>query len=391
MPDYTTHYVLTALLDNDPTLIPSPDICTEDAEILYAAAMDRLAQPLPDGTISPFSGRNPLSASGQLISTIVYLLALHGHECNLIPNLVWLQNLRLQGVTLRQATYPLITLEFTRSPLNSTDIRPPILIPQGTKVFSRLSNDLNVITTQDVTLTEDTVQSLSRLNVLGKNTNLTAEEFSGNCNITGIQSVAGVEVISYGADIEGMEAAVLRARLNTQLQNRVVTARDWYQFCLDLGCQKVNILPGVDPDSEGEFADFVLVVVYPSSLTVLVQQSLLELQSIDTRTKVIPPTIVQVTGSVTVRATPNLTTAQAIAQCNLALNTSINPPYGVWGDLNLEINLATALEKTVGIFAMTATDLYATTDPTIAPIPLNQWQPKPWHLFNLSINWIVLP
>jgi hypothetical protein len=383
MPDYTTHYALTALLDTDPALIPSPDVCNSDIEIMYAAIMDRLAQPLLDGTESPFSGRNPLSAESHLVSNLVYLLAIHGHECNLVPNLIWLQNLRLQGVTLRQAEYPLLTLEFLRSP-SSTSIFPVIVIPAGTKVFSRLENGLTAITLQDIQMTGDKVQVVARLGTPGKNVNVRADEFTGASGIAGVQSVTGVEMLSYGSNLEGVEDAVLRARLNTQLQNRTVVPRDWYQTCLDLGCQKANVLPGVDPANEGYFADHVLVVVYPGNLSVLVNETLTGLKGLDTRCLVIAPDIINLTGTIAVRATPDLTDAQAIAQCNVALTTSINPPYGTWGDLNLVISIATALEKTIGIFAMTSAELF------FGNMPLADLSIKPWQLFNVTPNWVIL-
>lgn len=383
MPDYSTHYALTALLDTDPTLIPSPDVCNADPEIMYAATMDRLAQPLPDGTESPFSGRNPLSAEGHLVSNLVYLLALHGHECNLVPNLIWLQNLRLQGVILRQAEYPLLTLEFIRSPSQSS-VFPVIVIPAGTKVFSRFENGLMAVTLQDIQLTGDSVQVVARLGTPGRNVNVRADEFTGASSISGVQSVVGVEMLSYGSDIEGVEDAVLRARLNTQLQNRTVVPRDWYQTCLDLGCQKANVLPGVDPNNEGYFADHVLVVVYPGNLTVLVNDTLTGLKGLDTRCLVIDPDIINITGTITVRATPDLTDSQAISQCNVALTTSINPPYGTWGDLNLEISIATALERTVGIFAMKSAELFS------GDTPLADLDIKPWQLFNVTPEWVIM-
>lgn len=380
MPDYSTHYALTALLDTEPALIPSPDVCNADPEIMLAATMDRLAQPLPDGTESPFSGRNPLSAEGHLVSNLVYLLAIHGHECNLVPNLIWLQNLRLQGVQLRQAEYPLLTLEFIRSP-SSSSIYPVIVIPAGTKVFSRFENGLMAITLTDLQMTGDRIQVVARLGTPGKNVNVRADEFSGASSITGVQSVVGVEMLSYGSNIEGMEDAVLRARLNTQLQNRAVVPRDWYQTCLDLGCQKANVLPGVDPSNEGYFADHTLVVVYPGNLTVLVDQTLSQLTG--SRKSVIAPDIINITGSITVRATPDLTESQAIAQCNVALTTSINPPYGTWGDFNLEISIATALERTVGIFAMKSAELF-NGDVALADLDI-----KPWQLFNVTPEWVI--
>lgn len=383
MPDYSTHYALTALLDTDPALIPSPDVCNADPEIMFAAVMDRIAQPLPDGTESPFSGRNPLSAEGHLVSNLVYLISMHGHECNLVPNLIWLQNLRLQGVVLRQAEYALLTLEFVRSPSMSS-IFPVIVIPAGTKVFSRFENGLMAVTLQDVQMTGDRVQIVARLGSPGKNVNVRADEFSGASGISGVQSVTGVEMLSYGSDIEGIEDAVLRARLNTQLQNRVVSPRDWYQTCLDLGCLKVNILPGVDPDDDSYYASFVLVVVYPGNLTVLADQTLNELTLSGDIKRVIAPDIINVTGKISVRTTPDLTDAQAIAQCNVALTTSINPPFGVWGDRNLEISIATALERTVGIFAMKSAELFVGT------VPLSELKVKPWMLFNVTPEWTIL-
>jgi hypothetical protein len=380
MLDYSYHYALTEVLELEPSLIPSPPVCNTDIEILYAAIMDRLAQPLPDGSESPFSARSPLSTESHLTSGLVYLLSMHGHECNLIPNSVWLSNLRLQGVRLQAAEYPLVMLQFNR--VFSSLALSRLVIPAGTKVFSRARGDYHLITTQDAEMPGTSVQVLARLNVAGKNTFLTPQEFDSDVsNLAGVENVKAIAVISYGKDIEGMEEAVLRARQELQEQARVVTARDFYQQCLRLGCQKINVLPGVAPGVEGVFNDLTLVVIYPSALVTLVDTSLNSLSG--SRCQVISADILEVTGGITVRAVPDLSEAQAIALCNQALADKINPPFGKWGDRNLEASIATALEQTAGIFAMKSAVL------SVDDTPLIEVEVKPWQLFNLTVEWRV--
>lgn len=374
---YDYHYALTEVLELEPGLIPSPPVCNTDMDILYAAIMDRLTQPLPDGTESPFSARSPLSTESHLVAALTYLVSMHGHECNLIPNSIWLSNLRLQGVKLRAAEFPVVMLEFTRAPDRSSVLRP-IVIPAGTRVFSR-AGDYYLRTIEDASLLTGSAQVLARLSVAGKNTFLTPDEFNTSSSISGIESVRAIEIISYGKDIEGMEDAVLRARQELQLQARVVTPRDFYQTCLDLGCQKINVLPGVLPGAEGDFNDLTLIVVYPQTLVTIASSTLKALTG--DRARVIAPEILQVTGRITVRAIPDLTEAGAIALCNQAIADKINPPFGKWGDRNLEASIATALEQTVGIFAMRSAVL------SIDGKPLSEIEVKPWQLFNLTVEW----
>ncbi|HEY9830611.1 MAG TPA: hypothetical protein V6D26_08530 [Stenomitos sp.] len=87
--EYKQHYELMEALEREPRLLPAPWLCNFDDGAVFAAMLDRLAQPFADGSESPFSGRNPLSGYGQLMGAEIHLLRLYGHQMNLTPDRTW--------------------------------------------------------------------------------------------------------------------------------------------------------------------------------------------------------------------------------------------------------------------------------------------------------------
>lgn len=387
--DYAEHYDLMQLLSQQPRIIEAPDLANNDEGQIYAAAMDRAAQPLPDGSPSPLSSRSVGSAHARLIEILVHLLNLHGHELNLVPYYDWVQLYRMMGVEIAPAEYPIINLVFVRS-RDSITSTIPATIPFGTEIRSAIDPSLIAITTQTVEISGIQTQANvpARLNRLGKIPELTPGEFS-----TLPRSLAFVEsvyndgtIYNSGRDKETLGEAMLRARELFRTGDRCVTLSDYEAFAIYQGtATKAKSFRGTDVTVLGMFNDLVTVAVYPPEVVTYVESILLPLTPADSRLDVKAAVIIPIIGNITIRVIPHLSDDEARLLARDAINTKINPPAGVWGDTNLPGNLATVLELIVGIYAVPIINLIdANTGLDLAKTVI-----EPWYLFEIQRSLVI--
>lgn len=397
MTNYQDFYDLAEFLDKDPELIPSPSIVNFDWQQFYATMMDIVAQPLPDGSASPFTSRLPGSVHDILIQACLYVAQLQAHQIDLIPDKTLTVLYRLLGFARMAAEYPIISIRFTRSP-QSKIAGFDAVIPIGTKVYSRLNSAIYAVTQVEgrITSNMDSIIIPARLNRLGyisRNTQI--GEFSSlGRPISQIESIENISVVSEGRKEETIPEMVLRIRQAIQVGNRCVTVQDYEHFAKNqVGAQKVNVIPGFLRSSVG--ADFgssiVTVVIYPENLVESAKLFFANTKMADVTVDVIPAEIIPIDGDVTVRVIASLVN-QPDRVFNLAAEAilqGINPPYGKWGDKTLDSNLATALELVEGFYAVPFLSLkHAETN-----TPINDLTIRPYHLFQIqnSLNIRAIP
>lgn len=398
--DYEQHYDLLDRLQTEPRLIEAGDLYDFDDGAVYAAQMDRLAQPLPNGETSPFSSRSPTSAHAILTSRQVHLQKLIAHQFNLTKDRTWVEMFRMLGVELQPAEYPVINIVFRRSSaamLNNV----PVEIPLNTEVRSRIDPSLAVYTlyTARIEGADETVTVPARLNQLGALPNLRRGEFSDIPRLLSFVESAENDgtIVSTGRPAETLVEAMLRAREgirsgslgrstidgtfdpeNIDFQARCVTDRDYYYWASRLGAEKVNVLKGIQYGAEGVFRDLVTVAVYPADIRDLIYSLMLPM-SLD-RFDVIPAEIIPLDGKIQVRVTPQFADFQVFNLVAGAIASTVNPPYGTWGDRNFPSTLATALEQTNGIYATPLIQLKH----AITGQPLSELDIQPWHLLEIQ-------
>jgi hypothetical protein len=387
--EYNDHYDLQDALSKESAIIPSPKLYNLDDEQIYAAMMDRLAQPLPDGTPSPFTARNPGTAESILMGTIVYLQSLLGHEINLVPDRAWVHLMRLHGIEFLQPEYPVIWLTFRRSEY-ALEQTFQVEIPAGTEVRSNRDPSLSAITLFSTSF-EAGKQELSipaRLNRLGVFQVKPNEFVNFPQMVSFVDSVTNSgDVVSLGRNAETLPEAMLRARDETKIQRRLVTARDYDFWAKRLGADKVNVVPKLQPDTEGTFNDVVTVAIYPAAKTDLIRAEMLQMKMADTRMVVTPARLILLTGTVTVKAVATMTDADAKQKIAEAIAQNINPPAGFWGDTNFVDTLITTLEKIVGIYAVPSVQLFAIAtqeNGLTTEVPLSDVSVYPWHLMEIQ-------
>lgn len=397
MTNYQDFYDLAEFLDKDPELIPSPSIVNFDWQQFYATMMDIVAQPLPDGSASPFTSRLPGSVHDILIQACLYVAQLQAHQIDLIPDKTLTVLYRLLGFARMAAEYPIISIRFTRSP-QSKIAGFDAVIPIGTKVYSRLNSAIYAVTQVEgrITSNMDSIIIPARLNRLGyisRNTQI-GEFNSLGRPISQIESIENISVVSEGKKEETIPEMVLRIRQAIQVGNRCVTVQDYEYFAKNqVGAQKVNVIPGFLRSSVG--ADFgssiVTVVIYPENLVESAKLFFANTKMADVTVDVIPAEIIPIDGDVTVRVIASLVN-QPDRVFNLAAEAilqGINPPYGKWGDKTLDSNLATALELVEGFYAVPFLSLkHAETN-----TPINDLTIRPYHLFQIqnSLNIRAIP
>lgn len=397
MTNYQDFYDLAEFLDKDPELIPSPSIVNFDWQQFYATMMDIVAQPLPDGSASPFTSRLPGSVHDILIQACLYVAQLQAHQIDLIPDKTLTVLYRLLGFARVAAEYPIISIRFTRSP-QSKIAGFDAVIPIGTKVYSRLNSAIYAVTQVEgrITSNMDSIIIPARLNRLGyisRNTQI-GEFNSLGRPISQIESIENISVVSEGRKEETIPEMVLRIRQAIQVGNRCVTVQDYEYFAKNqVGAQKVNVIPGFLRSSVG--ADFgssiVTVVIYPENLVESAKLFFANTKMADVTVDVIPAEIIPIDGDVTVRVIASLVN-QPDRVFNLAAEAilqGINPPYGKWGDKTLDSNLATALELVEGFYAVPFLSLkHAETN-----TPINDLTIRPYHLFQIqnSLNIRAIP
>jgi hypothetical protein len=400
---YQDFYDLTAALENEPNLIPSPELYPFDAEKLYAAMMEMAAQPLPSGEMSPFTSRLPGSVHAIIFASVLYAHQMLAHQMNLVADKTWVEYFRMLGMSRIEAEYPIIAIEFKRD-RQSIQTGINVQIPLGTVVQNRNNSGFTARTRVEARMTgsQETVivpATLSRLGAFDQN--IGEGEFNHlSRQISFIESVRNTgEVISPGRNQETLPEMMLRARELLRTGMRCVTTSDFYYFAtrpnpVGVGALKANILPGYLRGSDFTFGgSIVTVVLYPGVLKSLGEAFFEEMKMADISVDVVAAEIIPIDGEVTVRVIPSLVGQDNIV-FNLvarALRDRINPPEnrnqvgGKWGDPQIEISVATALEMVEGIYAVPQIFLrHAQTGE-----PMSSFKPKPWHLFQIQSSLVI--
>lgn len=384
---YDRHHELQAYLEQQEKILPSRSLHNFDSRAVYAAMLDRLAQPLPDGRESPFSSRSPLSAHGQIMSQFTYLLDLQAHEINLIPDYVWYQVFRMMGAQPGLAEYPLIRLRFQRASYAVGSSRPTS-IPMGTRVRSIYNPNIEVLTTRPLVIgetdrNESSGQVVARLNVKGKiDPDLPLNGFSNYPqHLSNIESVVGTEVLYEGREAETLVDTMLRVRRQLRVGRRLVTATDFYDTIKDMGAQAVKIMPNRRyGDPNNTYSDRLTCVVYPGTLADVVRDKIQRRVMADTIVDVQPAEIIPIDGVIDAKIISSVTDIEARDIAARALVDYVNPPNGRWGDTDLKGTIATALERQqnsiYGIESMQLQEAYS-------GVALEDIKPQPWQLFEI--------
>lgn len=382
MPDYSFYYDLEAKLQQDEQLIPAPELYSFDDEKIYAAILNRLAQPLPTGEESPFSAQVPGSAHSLLVSNLVYLQSLIAHEFNLVPDAMMLEWLRLLGSQLRAAEYPILSVRFTRS-ADSINRNIPCYIPLGLEIRSISNSSLSVFTITDGRIegSDSSIVIPCRLNQIGKLPTIRQGEFSQiPHSISFIDTAANEGIITPGRPAETLPEAAIRTRDWLRTGDRCITDRDFAYYAIKAGAEKVNVIRGKAPGVEGTFRDLRSIAVYPAIKKALVEAEIKPRRMADERLRVVAAEVIPIAGLIQVKAMSNLSQFEVFNLVANAIAENINPPNGKWGDLELEKSIAEALERVQGIYAVPTVQLIHAT----SGVALNQLEKQPWQLFEVQ-------
>lgn len=378
---YELFHQLQRSLQSESGLVPSVDLYDFADDEIYAAAMNRLASPLPTGAESPFSSQDPGSAHAILVGILVYLQSLLAHEINLIPDYSLLWWLRLHGVRMRYAEYPIVAIEF-RKDAYALDENLALEIPIGTELQSIYDPNLFAYTQESLIIPAGVVSAVvpARLSSLGELPVLRVDEFTRvPLGMSFVEGVRHTSVLSVGKPAEKLEEAVARLRDWLKTGDRIVTDRDSVYFARLGGAAKVNMIRGRHPGIAGMRRDLRTVAVYPVDAVAGVDLEMRERRMMDERLETIPAEIIPITGSITIKAALSISESQARALAVNAIINHINPPYGNWGDEDFEASLGTALEKTNGIFATSEMDLRHADGRKLSELKIN-----PWNLFEVQ-------
>ncbi len=391
--NYSGFYEMINRLSQDGLLTPAPDLYDLNNEAVFSAIMNRLAQPLPDGTDSPFSSRNPLSGHGQLVGALVYLQSIIGHEINLIPDRTWLILFQLLGIEVAYPEFPVVELTFYATS-NAVISRTPVNIPVATQVQSRRHSNLAALTLQNAVIQggDSSVTVNARINQAGT---LLAEFDPIEMSVlppllSNIEAVRGTSIIYPGSKGESLYEVMLRARKQFQDGQSCITPRSFYNAALKAGATKVNVIPGLQLDNlGGYYSDAVTVVVYPTTMSDLVFQDLSTKVLMGDRLSVKPANIISIAGYLSIRVAAGISNAAAFNLVASAIQSNVNPPHGIWGDLDFENTLLTAIKNySPSIFGVESIELIQeNTGITLAKLTIH-----PWDLLqissNISFNWV---
>lgn len=343
--DYSYFFELSEALQAEPRLIDAQPLWDFNKEEEYAAAMDRLARPLPNGQESPFSSRSPWSAHGIFTEEIVYHSSLLAYQLNLKLNRDYVQHLRSLGIEIKPAEYPIINLVFT----SQTDVE----IPLGVEVSSRIDPALKAIAIRDAKIQGATrsITVPARLNVLGRLPQIVAGEFTIAPNLLAIDSVTNDgSIVSEGAEQETIVEAMGRGRSEVRRGAARVSARDYYDAAIAAGATKATIYP--DPYSAG-----FVIGVYPDVATDAVKSALVDTGSLDDPLDVRAATIIPIDGRIECLMDAALTQTQKFNAIASAISDSLNPPNGKWGDREYQTSLIAALKNVRGLYGIPSISL----------------------------------
>lgn len=364
-PNYDYHYEIQEEIDSNSSIIPSPELYNYDSKEIYAAAMNLAAKPLNNGEESPFSSQSPNSTHARLFEVISYLQSLIGYEINLIPDNVWVQLLRLRGVEPKSAKYPILEMKFSRYQ-RDIDNQRDLLIPVGTRIFSKKYPDRYVITTSELLITGNdlTGKTSARLNIKGETPDIIKDEYTVNRSIANLNYVTNTGVIlQQGFSGEDISSLVKRVRDQENRRERIVTQRDLTLFASENGADKSLILPNIFVDQFGN--------AHPHSVTTLFVYSKENQESIIPRLKfnlekealigykIIPKfaLIVPLTGKILVQMASGSKQLDIFNVVAEIISNSVNPPYGEWNNLNFKQFLISKLESDSRINKVTIEEL----------------------------------
>jgi hypothetical protein len=388
---YGLYFELEDYLQTDPSLVPHADLYNFDDRLIYAAILDRLAQPLPEGQPSPFSSKAPGTAHAQLVSSLTYLQGIAAHECNLTPDAALLTWLRLLGTRLREAEYSSINVRFTRS-VDAIAEGIPVTIPLGTEVRSYYDSARSVYTKVETVIpaTQASVLVPCRFGQIGQMPTVIDGEFATLPGLlTYIGSVASEGEVIQGREPESIVEAVLRTRDWLKTGDRCVTDRDYAFFSRQAGAAKVNVIRGQNPAPgvEGLYRDLRAIAVYPETAVGMAEAAIRPRTMADLRLTVIPAEIIPLSGEIKVKALESLSNSDVFTMAATAIAQNINPPAsgGVWGDKDFISTLSDVIERTQGIYAVTKVDLKH----SLTGQPLSDMSPKPWQLFEIQQDTVV--
>jgi hypothetical protein len=384
---YKHEYDLQNLFAQQPRLIKTPRLFDFDEEHIYAAMMDRLAQPLPNGEASPFSSRSPATGHGYLAGMFLHLLSMQAHEFNLVPDVVWLKLLQLLGTELSPAEYPLINITFTRTD-DAIASNIPVTIYLGTEVQSIYKEGVSAYTTIEKTMTgtDASVTIPCRINQIGEMPVVREGEFSRLARMLAFTASAFNDgtVINPGRSKETLPEAALRVRERLKTGGRCLTLSDYvywaYTLGKDLGILKATAVNGITYQTYGESRDLVTVMVYPGDNSETLYDMMEPLTPSQRRFDVVPANIIPLTGLIQVKGVETLSNNQIVDLATTAIIDEINPPYGLWGDREFVKTLSSAIERTQGIYAVGDISLrHGFTDE-----PLDSIEVQPWNLMQIQ-------
>jgi hypothetical protein len=404
---YDKHYEARNFQKSNPRLISSPDLWSVDNGQLLAAYLVRLAQPLPNGLDSPFSSKAPGTAHEVIGSNLIHLLDAFGYESNKLSDQEIIQFFRFIGAETMPAENAVLLMRFGRSDRAIQD-RIPVEIPVGTEVRSRYNPNLAVYTLYSATIGDvrdpdaPHIEIPARLNQLGPLPAIRDDEFTETqIALSFLARATNIDVVSTGRFAETLSETVLRTRdgirtgtLGRFYQDgvvdferedflgRCVNRSDYAWYAKEMGATKTNVLPGVAYGSDGYWGNLVSIAVYPPDIKPLIEVPYSSITLVDTEFGIIAAEIVPVTGTIWIKVTPSLTDFQVRDLAAIAIMNKINPPNGLWGDKDLPSNLADALEREVGIYAVPQMDLMVEgTDE-----PVSTFAIKPWHLWEVQAS-----
>jgi hypothetical protein len=386
------HFELMKRLEKEANLIESPQLWDYDPGQQLANFVNQLAQPLPNGEASPFSSMSATSGHVILSSAIIAQITFLAYELNLKPDWEWVQDFRMLGVERELAEYPVINLVFRRSP---EAMRSGLMveIPYNCEVRSSRDNALAAYTIKEERIfgSDEFKVVPARINRLGKIPGLIVGEFSVlprlMANISGVANDG--TVISEGRDRETLIDMMVRARnrfrrgnapnlTSTQI-GRVVSESDFYLAAQEFGSQKTLILSS-QYGTIGHWSDLITVVVWPEQQLAVVEEKIRPLTMESQPLEVRAAEIIPIDGTVTVGFVRDLTQKQQFNLVAQTIVTTVNPPYGLWGDLEFNKTLASALEKAEGIYSVPKTELKN----AFTRQPLSEIEVNPWTLFEVQ-------
>lgn len=402
--EYDWYYELANNLENDESVVPPRPIFALPIEKLHSEGLARLAQPLADGSPSPFTSQSPASPEGFLLEVMLYRIEYLRHEMNLIPNEVLRTFYRLMGVYQAIAEYPILELQFTRTN-EAIKNNISVVVPIGTKIESRYNKDFSVTTLDELVI--------SGSDITGKvNAKFFTEGMLPKSYRTGefsilprtlnvyLDSVTDTgNVVRQGRSIE--TPSELEERARAKLRNpgdRLVVARDYIDLAtIEGGATKAITLQGIylPMGTDGVIAgriyrdNTLTIVVYPIESDLISSiQSLVTERSYWEECFVRPARVIPLDGSIDCRISNHLLPDEAFNLVATAIQDNINPPNGAWGDLNFLSNLSTAIENVSGVYAVPNVNLKH----AVTGVALSSLEIQPWDLLEIqastTFNWI---